>query len=232
MCQKILKKLVTGTVLAVALMAGAQAEALTYDLSTEFSGGASPVGTPPWLTATFTQMGANTVRLTMADTNLSANEFVDQWLFNYDPTKDATSLTFTYVSGILATVSTVADNSSGIAGDGGGRYDIQFNFPAGPPSARFGENDTSVYDITFTGLTEADFDFLSAPPAGNGQFHTAAHVQGIATAPGAPTSGWIGDENGNGGGGGGSVIPEPGTFLLLGAGLMGLGLYGRKRIKK
>jgi hypothetical protein len=34
----------------------------------------------------------------------------------------------------------------------------------------------------------------------------------------------------NGGGGGGfDVIPEPGTFLLFGAGLLGLGLWGARR---
>ncbi len=33
----------------------------------------------------------------------------------------------------------------------------------------------------------------------------------------------------NGGGGGFDVIPEPGTFLLFGAGLLGLGLWGARR---
>lgn len=33
----------------------------------------------------------------------------------------------------------------------------------------------------------------------------------------------------NGGGGGFEVIPEPGTFLLFGAGLLGLGIWGARR---
>lgn len=35
-----------------------------------------------------------------------------------------------------------------------------------------------------------------------------------------------------GGGGGGSQVPEPGTLLLLGAGLFGLAIYGRRKMVK
>ena len=108
---------------------------------------------------------------------MTGNEFIDEWLFNLNPLKNPTQLAITHVSDIGAdSVTTVADNSNQIPADGGGYYDIRFDFPS-PQANRFGAGDTSVYDLSLTGLLESDFNFLAAPHGGNGVFHTAAHCR-------------------------------------------------------
>jgi hypothetical protein len=55
----------------------ANAEVVTINLDREFSGGSNPSGPAPWLTATFTDIGANTVRLDMSRaTTLATGEFI------------------------------------------------------------------------------------------------------------------------------------------------------------
>lgn len=202
---------------------GTGAEALTFSLDQEFSGGTAPTGDPPWLTATFTQNGANTVRLTMSGSGLIGAEAVDQWLFNLNPTLNADNLAFTHISGLSAdSIATTADNTNSISADGGGYYDINFNFPAGNPSDRLGAGDTSVYDIALAGLLESDFDFLAAVHGANGVFYTASHVISIGENDG---SGWIGDSDGDSS----APIPEPSTVLLMGTGLFGLAVWRKRR---
>lgn len=224
-------------VVALACWAGgvylspASAATLTYGLDYEFSGATPPAGTAPWITATFDDSfgGANTVRLTMSASNLVGSEFVDDWLFNFNPTLDPTLLSFNWISG--QTANSVSTGVDAFKADGDGDFDIEFDFP--PPPGTFADKftagETSIYDLTFTSaISVSDFNFASVNGGGVGVFNSAAHVQSIG--PNESGSGWIGP---------GSTppppppppIPEPSAMLLFGTGLLGLGFAGWKKKK-
>ncbi len=79
----------------------ANAETLTFQFGMEYSGATAPLGTAPWLIATFDDGGTpGTVELTFEATNLTGVEFVGEWLLNLDPALDPTALSFTQQSTI------------------------------------------------------------------------------------------------------------------------------------
>lgn len=199
------------------------ANVVTYDLNQEFSGGASPGSSVrPWLTATFADV-AGGVLLTMQASNLLAGEFVSNWYFNLNPSLNANSLTFSYVAATSGQqAQSISKGTNCCKADGGGFYDLAFAYSTS--GARGGANkftggEVSTYLISgISGLTASAFNYVSSQSGGNGVWHTAAHVQGIATGAG---SGFIG----------GSPVPEP-TSLFLGgsvAAVLGLGLWRRRR---
>jgi hypothetical protein len=219
-----MKKFALSALAAAALVCtpqAASAATITIELTTEFSGADSPEGT---LTATFEDIGAGLVELTMTS-NLINSEFVSEWSFNLDPALDATALTVGYSSGVMAQdvdLGTDAFKADGV----GGFYDILFQFFTAPPSARFGAGDTSVYTLSLAGLTANSFN---QPSVGGLNYASAAHVQGIGTN--GQGSGWIGgvpDEGDN------EPelpeVPEPTSFALLGFG--GLLLVSRHFLRR
>lgn len=164
-----------------------QALQYEYDFNHEFSSGVSPEGSPPWLRATVTDAGANTVTLTLSTVNFSASEFVSGWYFNLNPVDSATSLNIvqTSSSGVFSSP-TIQTGRDAFKADGDGKYDMLFSFATS--GDRFATGDSVTFTITgINGLQASDFDFLSAPAGGHGPFVAAAHIQGISSS----YSGWV-----------------------------------------
>jgi hypothetical protein len=189
---------------------------LVFDYTQTFSNAVLPDqnGTDPYLKATFADQADGSVKLTLE--NLTNNNFVTEWDFNYSGFLD--KLSITYFSGEVATVSKGAD---AFQADGDGKYDIQFMFPNGPPDSRFyGPGDKSVYILTSTqsGFRSGFFDLLSSPSGGSGPFLSAAHIQGIGSDGGLST--WV------------APVPEPATMIISALTLIGAGGVVRRKFFK
>jgi hypothetical protein len=209
------------TTKAILILAGAlcllfspvstKANTITFDLNFEFSGGTSPSGSPPWISATFMDVSGG-VQLTITSLLQSSSEFVGTGgiSFNLDPSLNPNNLTFTYQSGVAA--SSISTGVDSFKADGDGFFDIRFFWPVSPPTARFNDSDTAVYLIAgISGLSASSFDFLSETGGGQGTFKAAAHIQGIPSGTG---SGWIGPV----------AVPEPGILILLGIAMSAIGV--------
>jgi hypothetical protein len=216
---KILLLFSLALIFAVSSAGQANADTLSMNYTYEFSGGTEPVGTSPWLTATFIDVSPTTVELTLSAPNLTGTEFVNDWYFNFDPSLTLSELNFAYSSG-TAGGGTVSKSLNGYMSDGDGYYDIFIDYPELSGSGRFESGETATYTITYVGVGTFDvssFNFISYPNGGSGEYFAAAKVQGIGGID--DNSGWI------------AVVPEPvsSTLFIVGGATLGFRRLRRNR---
>ncbi|MEX2218912.1 MAG: hypothetical protein WD749_09150 [Phycisphaerales bacterium] len=197
---------------------GAAQADVVYQLNYEFSGAQAPAGSGPWMTVTFAQNGANTVRMTIAN-SLTGIESVGAFYFNIVQPILPTSVGVGFNGGLSSpglsgAIFQKAGNplsDANFKADGDGYFDFKLTFD----SHAFNGTDVAVFDLTGAGLLESYFAELSEPGGGSGSYHAAAHVQRLGQN--GEDSGWIGD---------GVVIPLPPAAWAGLSGLAGVGAIG------
>jgi len=209
---------------------------LVIEIDTYVTGdtGSNP-GTATVATLTITQNGPNAVNFNFENSvnnlpgGIGDDAFISRLEFTYDGTPLFSTLTFNNFGG--SQVVTSAD--FGLAGiDASYDFYLDLDYPTsgGPSSDRFFNGENSTWTITSTELlSESDFSVLVS---GSGPDSLAmVHIQQVGEGKGGDFSlKYVGDACTDCGGTGDTGIPEPGTLLLLGAGVWGLSLARRRKI--
>jgi len=203
--KKIMSFLGGAALIGLLILLPVHASALVYDLNTLISGN-SLTPTSSWGTFEITDNGDSVdieVNL-IGDGDLKVLSFY----FNYD---DAAFENDPF--SILPSVS-VDENDLQADGYTLGKFDLVV-----PDTGNLGfEPYTGTLSLVGFNLDPEDFNFLDS----GGNLFVAVHIGSIGEND---DSLWVGSGNGT------PPIPEPGTILLLGGGLLGLALYGKRRMK-
>lgn len=195
-------------IIAAFLMFSANpAFALTYNFDQMINGG-TLTPTTSFGTITFNQAGGDVevvVNLANPDSRIQG------FYMNYNDLKFSNTDAFSFLSGTSLQV----DENGVKAGGYPGFFDIQ-----APARGNLGNISTfsTLLHNTMQDLAVEDFDRLETL----GALYAAVHI-GDINASG--DSAWVGADNGT------TAVPEPGTVLLLGAGLLGMVIYSRRRQK-
>jgi len=209
-----LRKVSALSFLAVLFCQSVLAQDYQFVLNNAFSGSSPASTNTSWMNVVFRDISPGVVSLTVSNLHLSGTENVDQLYLNLNPTYDPLKLQFAFVSSSGGfDLPSITEGTNAFKADGDGKYDVLFNFTSNSNDKhQFTQGESFTYDISgISGLTAADFDYLSFPAGGAGPFYAAAHVQRIGNGS---LSGWIsGTSTGYL-----APVPEPSGIALLALG--------------
>ena len=220
--KRIIPTLLLGLVAAASMQAYATPILTTIQLNTVFTG-ATPDGSPPWLTATFTSSTGSSSGILTLTSHLSGTDFLQ----GLNSPKGALGWGFYLNTGIASvTCSSSPGNNCTTKALSGGSYNAgslgkNWNLAFGwPVKNRFVSGNTAVYDITFISALMGSPFVVNPDPKAAGAL-SVAHVQGISTGTG---SSWIGT---------GMIpptnVPEPAVLGMFGLGTLLIGLFAGLR---
>jgi hypothetical protein len=198
--------------LAAGLLAfGSSASALTITLS-EMSSDNTPAGVLD-ATLTFTDLGGGVLQVDVTnDTVLGSGYDINEIHFNLD---GAT------VTSITSPLSGWALSTGGPPVDGFGTLEFHLIDGVGPNPAQITEGETQTFLLAYTGTLAAGILEANA----SGKMIAGKFVEGPAANDPDETV----EDSAFGASGSGAIVPEPAAAWLLGLGIAGLLLSGRKR---
>jgi len=221
----IMRRSVLSGVLAAGLLAlGSSASALTITLS-EMSSNGTPASVLD-ATLEFTDLGGGVLQVDVTnDTVLGSGYDINEIYFNLDGAT-VTSLTSPASGWSL---------SFGGMVDGFGNFEVNLIDGTGGDASQITEGETQTFLLTYTGTLGAGILESNGPP--NNKMVAAKFVEGPPDPECAgvviPTEqcpqGELTEDSAFGASGSGAIVPEPATAWLLGLGIAGLLLSGRKR---
>lgn len=205
------------------LIAGgsAQASPVVINMGTDYwANPAVPTEGGPWMRATFSDAGADTVTLKLERLLTDTATSINRWAFNLDPSMNLNALQINQSQGPQAHV---LKNANGVHMAGGSMFDIRLMWPA---NQKFdGNHETATFTLSMPGLTPQSFLAGSVgghPTATN--FLSAALLGDVNGGPGVT---WVThDQNAP------SVVPLPPAVWAGAAGLAFVGAYVRRRRNK
>jgi hypothetical protein len=198
--------------------ATAQAAPVVIELGREYAFNTQPAGAGPFLRATFTQTGTDTVAVRLERLFSDPQASINRWLFNLDPSLNVNALEVSQVGGPIAHVH---KNANGVGAGGGSLFDIRLLWPNSAARKFDGSHSEANFVMSMPGLTAESFLFGSV----GGQAHATnlASVALVDNVQGSQ-SGWFTHS-----GSSPSVVPLPPAALAGAAGLALVGAYVRRR---